>query len=227
MWGATGISEKVISEEKTVSSRASKPLGHPHLGEGKGDRLAKPFQEDSSFSLFHFGGPIALSSISKSLEGGTISDIGSVIPAETAKLNCFRDACPAPAPVDCGLDAYQNFYVPYEGTQQLTPPVINRGPSPFPNPVRPPLIPVNGISSPENHQPPVQSMSRGVSDAVISEEKTVLSRPSKPLGHTQLERQNIISRFHGGAVDLWTIQRGKPEEISLSWVIKQGHQIKF
>ncbi|KAK4789900.1 hypothetical protein SAY86_017204 [Trapa natans] len=128
--------------------------------------------------------------------------------------------CPAPAPVGCGLDANQNFYAPYEGTQHLTPPAINRGPSPFPNPVCPPVIPVNGISSPKNHQPPVQTMSQGVSDAVISKERTGLSRVSKALEHPQhgggkgdrpakpFQEDSSFSLFHfGGPIALSSISK--------------------
>lgn len=94
-----------------------------------------------------------------------------------------------PSPLGCGLDANRSFYVPYEAMQRLTPPVINGGPAPFPNPAYQPVTPVNGISPEENPQPPKQSVGREVSDAVISREKIVSARASRPSEH---------HRQHGG-----------------------------
>ncbi|KAK4783742.1 hypothetical protein SAY86_018110 [Trapa natans] len=132
-----------------------------------------------------------------------------------------------PAPVRCGVDANQSFYVPYEAMQHLTP-VINSRPSPFPTPAYPSAAPVNGISSLENHQPPVQSASREVSDAVISKEKTVSARALKPLERPQdgggkgdlptkpFQEDSSFSLFHfGGPIALSSISK-LPESGTIS-----------
>ncbi|OWM78977.1 hypothetical protein CDL15_Pgr003148 [Punica granatum] len=79
------VSDVMISQEKVVPARPAKPSEPPHNEGGKGDPSAKACQENSGFSLFHFGGPIALSNITKSSEDAAIGDISSVVPTDTAE----------------------------------------------------------------------------------------------------------------------------------------------
>lgn len=78
------VSDAAISRDMIVLPRASRPLEHPQR-RGKREISTKACQENSGFSLFHFDLPIALSSITKSSEDGTITDIPSLVSTGTGE----------------------------------------------------------------------------------------------------------------------------------------------